>query len=235
MIMKVVIQGVVLVVYMIELAILLFVAHTEYKDKYYVPIKMLCSITFVGAGILFGVVSKHFMYSKMLVLPLLFCALGDLFMGLYQVKRKKGNLILGIIFFLIAHIGLIDLLFKLDPAFNAYNVVIPIVTVLVFFIVKKWRHIHLGRIMPLACVYSIFLSLMLSKATQYMFMHPSIAGGWIGIAGILFFISDFSIIFLYFYKFKTKENRLKIHTLNLVTYYMAIIAFDVSILYMVMV
>ena len=45
------------------------------------------------------------------------------------------------------------------------------------------------------------------------------------------FISDFTIIFLYFYKFRKPENRGKIHYLNLATYYYGILAFDISILY----
>ena len=76
---------------------------------------------------------------------------------------------------------------------------------------------------------------MLAKAISYMVFNFSLAGAWIGIAGILFFASDFSIIFLYFYKFKNKTNRQKVHIFNLLTYYMAVMAFDISILYMVMI
>ena len=64
-----------------------------------------------------------------------------------------------------------------------------------------------------------------------MALYPGLASGWIGFGGIAFFISDFTIIFLYFYKFHKPENRCKIHYLNLATYYYGILAFDISILY----
>lgn len=64
-----------------------------------------------------------------------------------------------------------------------------------------------------------------------MVLYPGLASGWLGLGGMLFFTSDFTIIFLYFYKFRKAENRRKIHCINLATYYFGILAFDISILY----
>ena len=228
-------QAVIIMIYMVELAGLIFVTQPQYKKKYYVPVKMLCSLSFVGAAIIFGIVSGHVNYMAYLMAPLVVCALGDLFMGMYQVGSRKRQLVLGIIFFLMAHVGLIYTLFQLDGRLGVVNFLLPVLMVIIFLIVKKKCHIHMGRLTYLACVYRGFLSFMLAKATSYMVFNFSLAGAWIGIAGLLFFASDFSIIFLYFYKYKNKTNRQKVHTFNLLTYYMAVMAFDISILYMVMV
>ncbi len=228
-------QTVIIMIYMIELAGLIFVTQPQYKKKHYVPVKMLCSLSFVGAAIVFGIVSGHVNYMAYLMGPLVMCALGDLFMGLYQVGSHKRQLVLGIIFFLMAHVGLIYTMFRLDGRVDVINFLLPVMMVIIFLIVKKKCHIHMGRVTYLACVYCGFLSFMLAKAISYMVFNFSLAGAWIGIAGILFFASDFSIIFLYFYKFKNKTNRQKVHIFNLLTYFMAVMAFDISILYMVMI
>ena len=111
------------------------------------------------------------------------------------------------------------------------NIFLPVVSLAAFFFVKRLMHLHMGRLAIPAAIYCFFLSLMLSKSTQYMALCPGLASGWIGFGGIAFFISDFTIIFLYFYKFRKPENRGKIHYLNLATYYYGILAFDISILY----
>jgi uncharacterized membrane protein YhhN len=193
---------------------------------------MLCSLSFVGIAVLFSTVSKHWNYGTMLLFPLVLCCIGDLFMGLYQVRHKKRQLFAGMVFFALAHLGLILMLFVIDSTFNVWNVAVPLVVVISFIVLKRKVHLHLGKMMLPACVYSVFLAMMLSKSLQYTYFHVSIGAAWIGVAGLLFFISDFTIIFLYFYKFQTKEARQKIHYANLSTYYFGILAFDMSILYM---
>lgn len=228
-------QGIVLMIYVVLLAILLFVSQTEYKDKYYVPAKMTCSIFFVGAAALFGFVSKHTEYMYILIVPLVFCALGDGFMGMYQIKHRRRNLVAGIVTFLLAHIGLTWAIYILNSYISVFNIAIPIISLVAFLLIKRKMHIHMGRVTPLACIYSIFLSYMLSEAVQYMFMRPSISGAWIGVGGILFFASDLSIIFLYFYKFEDKKRIRAVHAFNLITYYLATMSFAISILYMAMI
>jgi uncharacterized membrane protein YhhN len=225
-------QGILAVVYTIEIAALLWGAHPRNKDQYYVGIKMLCSVSFWGIALLFTVISKHWDYGWLMLLPMAFCVVGDLFMGLYQVKRKRRNLVLGLVFFLLAHFGLLLVLFHLDTVFNLWNVLVPAVALLAFVFLKLKLHLHLGRMMIPACIYTLLLTLMLSKSLQYFYLHPSIASAWIGLGGLLFFLSDFTIIFLYFYRFRSRENKLIIHYVNLVTYYFAMLAFDMSILYL---
>ena len=82
-------QGIGIAVYTLELALLLWVSQSRYKKKYYVPSKMLCSVTFVVLAIVFALVSHHMEYFFGFFPALCFCLLGDLFMGLYQVGRQK--------------------------------------------------------------------------------------------------------------------------------------------------
>lgn len=233
MLVRMVVQGLMAVLYALEITALLWVTHPNYKEKYYVGVKTLCSISFVGIALLFAAISKHWDYFWNLLPALVLCALGDLFMALYQVRRKKRQIFLGIFVFLCAHVSLLVLLFSLDDTFSLWNILFPLAALAVFLILKFKVRLHLGRLLLPASIYCVFLSLMLSKCLQYMYLHPAIASGWIGLGGTLFFISDVTIIFLYFYKFPSKDTGRRVHYMNLVTYYFGILAFDMSILYLV--
>jgi hypothetical protein len=52
---------------------------------------------------------------------------------------------------------------------------------------------------------------------------------WLALAGILFLVSDFSIIFLYFYHYRSKTVKRIMHFGNLATYYAAILVFIFSL------
>lgn len=233
MLIRMVVQGVVAILYTAEIAVLLCVTHPKYKDRCYVPVKMMCSVSFVGISVMYAIVSKHWAYFYLLMCPLLLCAFGDLFMGFYQVRRKKRHMLFGMVFFLLAHLGLLRMLFALDKRLGVWNLLVPAAALAVFFVLKKVFHLHPGRLLVPVCIYAVFLALMLSKSLEQMILHPGIASAWIGVGGLLFFLSDLTIIFLYFYKFRQKSSRRVCHYVNLTTYYFAILAFDTSILYMI--
>lgn len=228
---RMMVQGILIVIYTLEFAGLLVAALSKYKKKYYVPVKMMCSVSFVVIAAIFAYVSGHTRYFFMMLVPLLFCAAGDLYMGFYQIASKKQHMLIGMILFLLAHMGFLISFFRIDATVTWWNIFLPIVAVIVFFTVKKLSHLHMGRLTIPASIYCVFLSLMLSKSTQYMVLYPGLASGWLGLGGMLFFTSDFTIIFLYFYKFHKPESRRRIHCINLATYYFGILAFDISILY----
>lgn len=227
-----IVQGVVAIVYAIEIALLLCASHPDYKEKYYVGTKMLCSVSFLGIAVLFAAVSKHWNAFLVLFVPLVLCLIGDLFMAFYQLRKRKRDFFLGLVLFLFAHLGFIYMLFQLNSSIRLWNIVLPIVVFVTFWSVKKQMHLHLGKLLVPSSVYSIILAFMLSKCLQQMVVHPTIATAWLGLAGMLFFISDVTLLFLYFYKFSNRERRRMVHYMNLVTYYFAMLAFDMSILYL---
>lgn len=224
-------QGIGTLLYTVAVAILLWIAQSKYKQKYYVKVKMVCSVGFVVLGAVFAWASSHINYYLLLLPALCFCMLGDLFMGLYQIARKKQSLIWGIVTFMLGHLFLLINLFYHSRQVTWWNLFVPAVTVAVFFLMRKTCGMHYGKVMPLAVLYVVFLALMLSKSTELMVLQPGIATAWIGVGGIFFFISDFTINFIYFYKIKNRLLERWIHGINLGTYYLAILAFDMSILY----
>lgn len=230
---KLIAQGVCAMVYAVEVAVLLWISESKYSKKYYIKAKMMCSISFVLIAGIFAGVSGHWAYFLQLFPTLLFCALGDLFMGYYRVRRYTRNIILGICCFLVAHICLLILLFGVIPDVSWWLVVIPIVAVMLLCIQKKMLNMHYGRLWIPVLIYSVFLSLDLAKSVEVMLFRPCISSAWIGVGGILFFISDYTLNFCYFCKLKTKRKASWMNLINLASYFFGILAFDMSILYFI--
>lgn len=228
---RMLVQGIVTILYTIECAGLLVTALPRYKERFYVPMKMACSVSFVLAATVFAFVSEHMRYFYFLLVPLLLCVAGDFFMGKYQVKKRRQSMMLGILFFLMAHMGFVLCFFQIDATFDWWNIFLPLVVLAGFLFSRRLFRLHLGRFFVPAAIYAVFLALMLSKAVQIAFLQPSLAACWVAVGAVAFFISDATIVFLYFYKFKKPEHRLLIHYVNLATYYFGILAIAISILY----
>lgn len=233
MIAKMVAQGVCAVVYALEVAVLLWVAQSQYKKDYYVKVKMVCSVSFVVIGFVFAAVSGHWTFFLQLLPTLLFCAIGDFFMGCYQVKRYTRNMILGIGSFLVAHICLLILLYSVIPRFSWWNALFPIIGVIAICVQKKALHMHYGRLWIPVLIYSFFLTLDFAKSLEIMMLRPCISSAWIGVGGLFFFISDYTLNFEYFCKIKNKKHARIVSMINLGSYFFSILAFDLSILYFV--
>lgn len=233
MIGKMVVQGVCAVVYALEVAVLLWVTQSQYKKDYYVKVKMLCSTSFVIIGLIFAAVSDHWIYYLSILPTLLLCALGDFFMGCFQIKRYTRNMVLGIVSFLLAHICLLVLLYSIIPAFAWWNILFPIIGLVVLCLQKKLLHMHYGRLWWPVLIYSVFLTLDFAKSIEIMVLRPCISSAWIGLGGLLFFISDYTLNFCYFYKMKNKKRTNVMNMINLASYFFGILAFDMSILYFV--
>lgn len=233
MITKLVVQGVCILIYSLEVTALLWVSESKYKKQYYVKVKMLCSISFILIGLIYAAVSSHWIYFQQLLPTLLFCAVGDFFMGCFQVRRYTRNMILGIASFLVAHICLLLLLYSVIPAFSWWNILFPVIAVFLLCLQKKMLHMHYGRLWAPVLLYCIFLSLDLAKSIEVMILRPCISSAWIGVGGMLFFLSDYTLNFCYFHKMKSKSRATAMNLINLGSYFLGILAFDISILYFV--
>lgn len=136
-------QGIVTIIYTLEFAGLLVAALPRYKQKYYVPVKMLCSVSFVVIAVMFAFVSDHMQYFYMMLVPLVLCAVGDLFMGLYQIRSRRKHMLAGMIVFLLAHMGFLICFFRIDARLTWWNIFLPVVSLAAFFFVKRLMHLHM--------------------------------------------------------------------------------------------
>ncbi len=228
---KMIVQGVCAILYAMEVALVLFVNQKKYKQKYYLKAKMTCSISFIAIATIFAAVSGHWKYYMLMLPALVFCTLGDLFLGIYQTTKKSRQVFLGIVAFLLAHLEFLVAWFFLDMTFDVWNIAIPVVGIGILLCLRKFVSLNYGKLWALVCIYSVCLTSMFTKGTQYMIHQPSISSVWIGVGALLFFISDFLINFIYFSEDKEKRNMQIVERINLSTYFFALLAFDMSILY----
>lgn len=202
------------VIYSVLLISLLFVCDNDYSKKYYVPFKTACSASFL---LLLFINTRALDASPSLFGPLALCFVGDVLMGMYNTYKKKRFVLSGLVAFLIAHIFFLAYMINMAPNTSIVVALVPFAMLMVMAVVYKLCHFHMGKIKYPAFLYCYFVSAMCMKSFEI--------GGIIAIAGLLFFLSDFSIMFLYFFHFKRKTHKKIVHYFNLVTYYFAILLF----------
>lgn len=200
------------IIYLILVTVLILIAMFEPGKKHYIPCKMLCSTLFVIMGLLHSL--------SLAIIGFCFCFAGDLFMGLYNRYRKKKFMGLGILLFLLAHVVFLIYLFALYPDLSYMLAVVPLLLCLLGLVLINFFHLHLGRLRYAALIYSVFVSAFMVKAVSIMLTNGSLK---IGCAGILFWLSDFSLLFYYFYHFRNKSMEKAVQGFNLGSYYIAML------------
>ena len=209
-----------LIVYIALIIILLLVCDNRYSKKYYVPIKSACSASFL---IIYIVNEFYGPDITRLLLPLIACFVGDILMGEYNIKHRKRFLGLAMAAFILGHIGFLAYMVSLTEYTSLIVIIGPIIACLIFYFVYRLMHLHMGYMKIGAYIYTLFISAVFLKSIE-----TSLVCGesiFIMLGGVLFFLSDFSILFLYFYHFKNKNSKKLVHYFNLVTYYLAIYCF----------
>lgn len=216
-------------IYLIVLIALLAVCDNGYSKKYYVPLKTVCSASFMLIVLIAAMkdVAKGDWYGRALIVPLSFCFIGDVFMGLYNQKRNKNHLLWGIIAFMSAHVVFLAALHIMHPIEDIWLVIGALTMVLIMVAILKLSHLHLGKMVYISLVYCFMVSLMCAKSIQFGFTGGKATMALVG--GILFLSSDFSILYLYFYHFKNKRLKQRVHWFNLISYYIGILFFCLSI------
>ncbi len=201
---------------------LCLVCDNSLSRRYYVPLKVVCSASFLG--ILF--INYYFSEKlTMMMWALLACFVGDLLMGLYNTYLRKQFMVLGIIAFMLGHVGLLNYMCRITDRNSALVYILPIVPCLILLAVRKVCKLHMGSLLLPCLIYCYFVSTMALKALECGLNGMP----WLGVAGILFLFSDFAILYLYFYHFRKREIKRIVHYFNLATYYSAILIFIFSL------
>lgn len=210
------------IIYVALIIALFAVCDNRFSRRYYVPLKVVCSISFLIILLL-----NQFYSEKMglLIWALLACFVGDLLMGLYNTYLRKPYMALGTIAFMLGHVGFLNYMFRISEKTNVLVYIAPVIPCLLFIGIRKWCHLHIGSLLVPCLIYCYFVSVTTLKAIQCGLDGLPI----LGFAGTLFLVSDFTIIFLYFYHFSKRRNKRIVHYINLATYYLAILLFIYSL------
>ncbi len=138
------------------------------------------------------------------------------------LSRKKQLMAGAIVLFGAAHVLFLHYIGWFGLPWGWADFVIAGAAVALMIAVSVVGHMHMGRMRIPAYLYGAMISLLMARGLRLRFL---VAGGparAFASGTTYFFISDFLILFLYFYPFKNKTLKKTVHVLNLVTYYMGI-------------
>ena len=210
------------IIYVALLIALFSVCDNSLSRRYYVPLKVVCSASFL---VILWINQCFSDKLWLLFWALLTCFVGDLLMGLYNTYMRKQFIVLGMIAFMLGHVGLLNYMCRITDDTSWFVYILPVAVCVALVWMKKAWHLHMGSLFIPSLIYCYFVTTMTFKAIECGMLGM----GEIACAGVLFLLSDFTILFLYFFHFPDKKNKRLVHFVNLATYYMTILLFIFSL------
>ena len=215
------------VLYGILLAVFLHAVTKEnYKEKY-IAWKSVQSGAFLAVFLLAAMASGRVLLFWFMLPAFVCCFAGDVLLAFYNRYRKKRIFALGLFVFLAGHGFFIRWLSHIQKL-DIKDVIFPVIAVLITFVLTDGKKLHTGRLRPCMLIYAFFVAMLAGKSLRIAVELPEPGHILSGLGGLLFMVSDISILFLYFWK---KRNK-KIHLFNLLTYYVGIFLLASCILFL---
>lgn len=216
-----------LIAYSLVFALIATVAtHAEWK-KHYIWVKALNSFAFVVIFFVSAYISME-VHQFWLMMPAFFCCfVGDVFMAAYNRFRKRVHFLMGLGIFLAGHLCFARWLCTIQRL-TWTDLILPVLAVLFAWYLVSLKSVHTGRIKPFIIIYAFFVALVLDKGLALAVANPSTATFMVAVGTILFFVSDVSIVFLYFQKRKSAG----VHLFNLATYYYGVFLLATHLLFL---
>lgn len=212
--------------YTIPFSIMIYtILNPKYK-KYYVVTKTLCSFTFISLSLFTVLLNSNESLALHWFPAFLFCLLGDIALGFYQMNKKQLYFMMGLSAFLIGHILFVYAFSKVAPL-NWKIFIFPPFAVLTSMLLLKLPGMKTGKLKPAIYVYTFFISLLFASSIVLLWNNQDIHTLLIAIGATLFLISDAILLFLYFYKTPT----IHLHILNLLSYYYGMFFLTISLLF----
>lgn len=200
-----------LILYILCFGLLMIAVYIKRYAKYYLIFKTMTSAVFV-------MLAYWTMREKLFGLWLaafLFCFLGDVLLGMDERKEKNAFFVWGLVSFVGGH--LIFILKMSELTFlEVWDLILPLGIGAVTFFLIRLPKFHVGKHKSAVILYSMVVTLLCVKGYDMLMLNIDY---WNVFAGcLLFFISDFLLLFIYFYEDKVKIMRF----FNLFTYYSAV-------------
>ena len=203
-----------LVIYSVVFAVLAAVVCGKGKSSYYIGAKILNSLAFLAVFV-FTVAQSGKGAALLQMLPAFLCCFaGDIFMALYNGSRRKRYFLIGLFVFLIGHLCFVRWLCGMQTLTGG-DVLAALCAVAGAYGLCLLPGMKTGRLKPFILLYAFFVALFFFKGLRLALAFPLPSNCFAAVGSALFFVSDISILFLYFWKKKSTA----VHLFNLATYY----------------
>ena len=189
------------------------VCHREWGGCY-IWAKIVSSLAFFAVFVISARISGQSAVFFRMLPAFLCCFVGDIFMAVYNRTRRKPYFLLGLVIFLGGHLFFVRWLCGMQRI-SVTDILLASVAVAVACGLCGMEGMHTGRLRPFVLVYTFFVALFFVKAWRLALVNPALPAFLAAVGSALFFVSDISILFLYFWKKKSTA----VHLFNLATYY----------------
>lgn len=192
--------------------------------KYYLPVKMVCSLEFLLFSFTMGLLYGQLLQTLKLLPGLLLCLIGDLFMGMRHKSQKNTCFLLGTMAFALAHISFLVMLLISYP-FQWADLTVVIVMPIVIKLLKKTGQFRFVKYEGMAILYSILVAGFAWKSAEIAIGTMQSADICLAAGAVCFFLSDSLIFLISFWK----KRLWPLHGMEISAYYIAMCLIGLSI------
>ena len=219
-------MGILFLIYTIPVMMLLSVLIYQPWRKNYVSVKTVASIAFLLLALWCGMQGTNQTLMRLELPAFVLCLCGEVFLGFYNGSRKKKYFIGGVFAFLIGHVFFL-ISFCSIQSMSWVDFLFPFLGTAFTVFLTNLEKMCLGKLRPYVYLYSFFITMLFVKAVHIQMQMPDTGNLCRAIGTGLILISDFLILFLYFYKNRPWST----HGWNLVTYYYGMFFIAAGLLY----
>lgn len=204
-----------LVVYLICMVLAIY----HRNKSTYIYFKTLTSLTFVVTGIYYAYQSHNFM----LIPTLIGFFIGDIMLA----TKLRRSFIYGMGGFFLADVWLIYQLYHLKHV-SVFDFILPVIIIFFVTFISKNPKMHLGHYKKPMYGYGVVLALAVSNSIGCYLLYGTKNYLLLAAGMVLYFISDFLLMFQYFYK---TEHRDKLKLAKMICYFTGayLIAYSIGV------
>ncbi|MDD6468022.1 MAG: lysoplasmalogenase family protein [Erysipelotrichaceae bacterium] len=198
--------------------------HPRFRS-YHLVMKTLCSLGFLLLAF-YQNWQVPVSYFWQLWFGLVLCFVGDVLLGIFFHRKEKSYFLAGLVVFLIAHVVFVYTL-HLKLELQIAEVIFACGFVILSLCLSKLPKMKMKKMLWPILFYSFFVSLFMIKGIGLGIHATDMKHLLIMMAAILFFTSDFILLWMRFYEDKWKYSQF----CNLLTYYSAmyLLAFSIAL------
>ncbi len=206
-------RGIMFMIYILFMALAIY----HRNKSTYIYFKTLTSLTFVVTGIYYAYNGHSFF----LIPTLIGFLIGDIMLA----TKLRRSFIYGMGGFFLADIWLLGCLYGLKNV-TPYDFILSVLVIVFVTVIGKNPKMHLGHYKKPMYGYGVVLSLAVSNSVGCYLLYGTTKYFVLSAGMILYFISDFLLMFQYFYKTEHRDRLklAKMYTYFIGAYFIAISA-----------
>lgn len=205
----------------IYIILFLFMIYTRNR-QHYVIFKALNSLAFVGIAIYSAISTNKMDFLNILLPGLIGCMLGDIILA----TKFKNHFLYGLIVFLMANLCFLISFYRLQ-SLRIEELILPAFAMIILMSLAYLPHMDYGQLEKPVMIYCFIIAWVMSKSIMLYLLFQTNMFLIIMIGFILYFLSDFILLFYKFYECPYKNI---LGFLNLLTYYIGLFLIAYSLI-----